>query len=181
MRSLALLAASSLILALPAAAQTAVVSQTPAAPMTVTFAGGDGSARGSATLTPGPNGVLIRLAVTGLTPGWHGIHLHKVGLCEGPGFTTAGSHVNSGAMQHGLMNAMGAEDGDLPNIHADATGAVVAEMLASKVSIAGEGGRPALRDTDGSAIVIHAMPDDLTTPPIGGSGARVACAVVPKP
>ncbi|CAN5176253.1 superoxide dismutase family protein [soil metagenome] len=176
MRRLALFAAAALLLGLPAAAQT----PTPAAPVTVNFAGGDGSARGTATLTPGPNGVLIRLAVTGLTPGWHGIHLHKVGLCEGPGFTNAGSHVNSGAMQHGLMNAMGAEDGDLPNIHADAAGAVVAEMLASKVSLAGEGGRTALRDADGSAIVIHAMPDDLTTPPIGGSGGRVACAAIPK-
>ena len=174
MRRLAALSTCALLLSAPA------VAQAPATPMTASFVGADGTAKGTATLRAGPNGVLIRLAVTGLAPGWHGIHLHKVGLCEAPAFTTAGAHVNSGAMQHGLMNAMGAEDGDLPNVFADATGSVTAEMLASKVSLNGEAGRPALRDADGSAIVIHAMPDDLTTPPIGGSGARVACAMIPK-
>ena len=177
MRRLALLATCGLMLAAPVAAQTQASA---AAPVTVNFVGADGAGRGAATLKAGPNGVLIRLAVTGLTPGWHGVHLHKVGLCEGPAFTTAGAHINSGAMQHGLMNAMGAEEGDLPNIYADASGSVTAELLASRVSLTGEGGRPALKDADGSAIVIHAMADDLITPPIGGSGGRVACAVIPK-
>jgi Cu-Zn family superoxide dismutase len=35
-----------------------------------------------------------------------------------------------------------------------------------------------LRDGDGSALVIHANPDDHMTQPIGGSGPRVACAVI---
>ena len=38
--------------------------------------------------------------------------------------------------------------------------------------------RAALLDGDGSALVVHAMPDDFTSDPAGGSGARVACGVI---
>jgi len=30
-------------------------------------------------------------------------------------------------------------------------------------------------DKDGSALVIHANPDDYKTQPIGGAGARIVC------
>jgi Cu-Zn family superoxide dismutase len=35
-----------------------------------------------------------------------------------------------------------------------------------------------LSDMDGSAIVIHADPDDLVTDPSGNSGDRIACGVI---
>ena len=35
-----------------------------------------------------------------------------------------------------------------------------------------------LRDSDGSALVIHAQPDDNKTDPSGNSGDRIACAVI---
>jgi Cu/Zn superoxide dismutase len=38
-------------------------------------------------------GVRVRVEVTGLPPGFHGFHIHSVGLCEAP-FTTAGGHWN---------------------------------------------------------------------------------------
>jgi Cu-Zn family superoxide dismutase len=37
---------------------------------------------------------------------------------------------------------------------------------------------PGLLDEDGSAVVIHADPDDHRTQPIGGSGARVGCGII---
>ena len=37
---------------------------------------------------------------------------------------------------------------------------------------------PALMGGDGSAVVVHANPDDQKTQPIGGAGARVACAAI---
>ena len=35
-----------------------------------------------------------------------------------------------------------------------------------------------LKDADGSALVIHANPDDHMSQPIGGAGARIACGVI---
>ena len=41
-------------------------------------------------------------------------------------------------------------------------------------------GPTALSDADGSALVIHAAPDDFRTDPTGNSGARIACGVITK-
>ena len=49
--------------------------------------------------------------------------------------------------------------------------------LAEIVPSTTPGGAP-LRDTDGSALVIHANVDDQQSQPIGGAGDRVGCAVI---
>ena len=79
---------------------------------------------------------------------------------------------------HGLLNPKADDAGDLPNIWAGADGTAHAEVYSTLVSVGGAGKRPALADADGSALVVHANPDDYTTQPIGGAGARVACAVI---
>ncbi|MBA3048836.1 superoxide dismutase family protein, partial [Brevundimonas sp.] len=48
-----------------------------------------GARIGRAVLTQGATGLLIRVEVDGLTPGWHGMHIHAVGDCTAP-FTSAG-------------------------------------------------------------------------------------------
>ncbi len=67
----------------------------------------DGKQVGVATLIETPEGV--RLAVTGyrLPPGGHGLHIHAVGLCEPPEFTSAGAHFNPGGKQHGRIEPGG--------------------------------------------------------------------------
>jgi Cu-Zn family superoxide dismutase len=79
---------------------------------------------------------------------------------------------------HGLLKEDATDSGDLPNLYVAADGTVTAEFYSTLVSLKGEGGRPALLDADGSALVIHTNPDDYTTQPIGGAGARIACAVI---
>ena len=140
---------------------------------------GQGAEIGKATLTQGPTGLLIKVEATGLTPGWHGIHIHATGQCAAP-FTSAGAHINhtDPKTPHGLLNAEGPDDGDLPNIYADAAGQVRAELFTTRARIAAEGPGQWLWDADGSALVIHANADDHASQPIGGAGDRVACGVM---
>jgi Cu-Zn family superoxide dismutase len=153
------------------------------APHTATAAlkNGAGASVGSATITDGPTGVLLRVEAKGLTPGWHGMHFHEKGDCSKADFTSAGAHIHTKpTIVHGLLNPDGDDSGDLPNLYVAADGTGTAEVFSTYVSLDGFGGRPGLEDTDGSALIIHANPDDYQTQPIGGAGARVACGVIPK-
>lgn len=141
---------------------------------------GPGGVTGAANLREGPSGVLLHLEVSGLTPGWHAVHFHEKGDCSDPKFQSAGGHINHAEPKapHGLLNAQGPDFGDLPNVFVGADGRGRSEAFSALVSLNGAGGRPSLLDADGSAIVIHASPDDYSTQPIGGAGARVACGVI---
>jgi superoxide dismutase, Cu-Zn family len=138
----------------------------------------DGTSIGMATLTNGPKGVLLRLSVSGLTPGWHAMHFHAVGDCSDRGFEKSGAHVNhqDHKIPHGLLNPQGPDFGELPNFHVAADGSANAEAFSALVSLAPGSSRPNLLDADGSALVIHANADDHVSQPIGGAGARVACS-----
>ena len=134
---------------------------------------------GRVDLRQGPTGLVIKVEASGLTPGWHGIHIHATGECAAP-FTSSGAHINHGEPKapHGLLNAAGPDDGDLPNVWAGADGKVNAELFTTRARISSEGPGQWLWDADGSAIIIHANPDDHSTQPIGGAGDRVACAAL---
>jgi Cu/Zn superoxide dismutase len=108
-----------------------------------------------------------------LQPGPKALHIHQVGRCESPSFESAGQHFNPGGAQHGAANPRGPHAGDLPNITIDETGRGRLEVLVERFSI--RAGPDSLFDADGSAIVIHAAPDDMNTDPSGNSGARIAC------
>lgn len=140
-----------------------------------------GASVGSASLRAGPHGVLLRIEVSGLAPGWHALHFHETGDCSKSDFTSAGAHVHGQASKvHGLLNPDFNEAGDLPNLHVGADGTGAAEVYSSLVTLAPDGaGAAALADKDGSALVIHANPDDYLSQPIGGAGARIACGVIP--
>lgn len=144
-----------------------------------TLTNATGTRVGRAVLTQGATGLLIRIEAGGLTPGWHGVHIHATGQCAAP-FTSAGGHINHGDPKapHGLVNAGGPDDGDLPNVFADAQGRVNAEVFTTRARIARDGPGQWLWDADGSALVIHASMDDHTSQPIGGAGDRVVCGVM---
>lgn len=163
----------------PAAQPSAPTPSPPAPARTVDLKGPTGAVMGRVTLWTAPGGVLIRIEARGLTPGWHGLHLHQTGDCTGPAFTSAGPHM-AGAQHgaHGLLSASGPEAGDLPNLFVGPEGRGAAEVFTRTVSVSPGAEVPALLDADGSALVVHASPDDQATQPTGGSGARVACAVI---
>lgn len=125
------------------------------------------------------SGVLLRIDARGLPAGWHGMHFHEKGDCSDAAFKAAGAHVHSvKPVVHGFMVEGANDAGDLPNLYVDVKGKAVVELHSTLASLKGADGRPALLDTDGSALVIHANPDDYTTQPIGGAGDRIACAVI---
>ena len=133
---------------------------------------------GTATLGEVSGGVKIALKASGLKPGDHGVHIHAVGKCEPPAFTSAGGHFNPGNKKHGKQNPEGAHAGDLPNLKVGADGTGSIEVTAGGVTL--KGGAGSLFQPGGTALVVHADPDDEKTDPTGNSGARVACGVISK-
>jgi Cu-Zn family superoxide dismutase len=71
---------------------------------------------GTLTVTEGASGLVTAGTLRGLTPGTHGIHLHTVGKCDPPSFTSAGGHWNPASRQHGFDNPLGPHAGDMRNI-----------------------------------------------------------------
>ena len=143
-----------------------------------TLVDGTGKAIGAVQLEQRGGGVTVSVTVQGadvVKPGEHGIHLHAVGKCDGPDFTTAGGHFNPGGKKHGARNPEGPHAGDLPNLVAGAQGTTY-QATATGVTLST--GPASLFDADGTALVIHANPDDHVTDPAGNSGGRVACAVL---
>jgi Cu-Zn family superoxide dismutase len=161
------------LLAFAAVAALVAGAAQAAPPLTADLKNSTGQTVGAVTLTEAPKGVLLRVEAKGMTPGWHGMHFHDKGDCSKSDFTSAGPHVHgSAAAVHGLLNPAATETGDLPNIHVDADGSGSTEVFSSLIKLSD------LRDADGSAVVVHANPDDHLAQPIGGAGPRVACAVV---
>ncbi len=167
MRPTRLLTATAAI-ALCASVATAQSPQT-----TADLKNGAGQVIGKVTLVEAPKGVLLKVEAKGLAPGWHGLHFHEKADCSKSDFTSAGAHTHGGGDRvHGLLNPKANETGDLPNFYVAADGTGATEVFSSLITMS------ALKDADGSAVLIHAGADDHQSQPIGGAGARVACAEV---
>jgi Cu-Zn family superoxide dismutase len=108
---------------------------------------------------------------------FHGFHIHTTGVCTAP-FTSAGGHWNPGGVDHGDHK------GDLPSVLMTAEGETYAEFETERFQLA------ELFDGDGSAVILHAGPDNFanipaaygtpnaTTLGTGDAGGRYACGVV---
>ena len=142
-----------------------------------TFVDTTGATVGWARLVEDATGrVHVSIHVKGLAPGLHGIHIHAVGACS-PTFAAAGGHYNPAGHQHGLDNPAGPHAGDLPNLVVNGAGIGRLEAVTDRVTLGP--GSTTLFDATGSAFIIHANPDDQVTDATnGGSGGRIACAVI---
>ena len=135
---------------------------------------------GTARFTQQGTQVIVEVGVGNLTPGFHGLHVHAIGICDPAAtFTTAGGHHNPTGGAH-LDHS-----GDMPSLYVNADGTGRMTVALDRFSVT------ELLDSDGSAVMIHADPDnfawfpprygvtpDETTLNTGDAGARVACGVI---
>jgi len=141
-----------------------------------------GAVIGTATITDrsGDGGVTLIVAANDIPEGPHGMHFHEKADCSSPDFKSAGGHINPDGHQHGLKNPDGPDNADMPNGIADANNHLAVNVNNDRVTLVARDHRPALLDSDGSALIIHINPDDQITQPIGGAGARIACMEIRK-
>lgn len=144
---------------------------------------------------------LVRAKLLGLTPGFHGFHVHGVGICDPSAtdaagnpspFFTASGHYNPGAGIHAQ------HAGDLPPLLVASDGTAVLRVKTDRFT------PEDLLDANGSAVIVHAAADNLAHIPAvtpagapryhshvedvfgpdtsskatGDAGARAACGVV---
>ena len=171
----------------------------PADTLSAKIVGPDGGQIAAATIefSDGFATVTVQTTAPGkLTPGSHGMHIHDIGRCEAnsvapgggaPGdFLSAGGHFQI-AGQDGHPN----HSGDLAPLQVRGDGAALLVTTSNAFDKAD------LLDGDGTAIIIHADPDnfanipadryqqtngapppDETTLATGDGGKRVACGVI---
>lgn len=142
--------------------------------------GTNGIEQGMLQIFSASNGVVIRLAVSGLEPGFHGMHFHTKGDCQdnAAGFKSTGGHIMPLGKPHGFYNSEGPHAGNLPNLFVGKSGEAVVELYSNLVTF--DEGPAALLDEDGATLIIHANEDDHASQPIGGSGPRQVCALIAR-
>ncbi|MGY0501987.1 superoxide dismutase[Cu-Zn] [Nocardia sp. FBN12] len=140
---------------------------------------GAGAEVGTATIVAEGSHLVVTVEARGLTPGFHGLHFHQNGTCEGD-FASAGGHLQvGGATAHPAS-------GDLTSLQVGADGSAKLVTRTDTVT---------LDNIKGKALIIHGGADnfgnipprytreggtgpDETTLATGDAGARVACGVV---
>ncbi len=134
-----------------------------------------GETRARATATQTGDSIRVRVEASGVPRGSYAAHIHAVGACTAPDFTSAGPHWNPTGQRHGKNNPAGMHKGDLPNLAVGTDGRGTMEVTIAGARLTGGG--MAMMDADGAALVIHAAADDYRTDPTGNAGARMACGV----
>lgn len=139
---------------------------------------GIGKAIGSVTISDTPQGLKLVPALSDLTPGLHGFHVHERPDC-GPGIKegkpaaglAAGGHFDPAATGKHEGPAGTGHLGDLPALSVGDYGKATAPVVAPRLKLA---------DVKGRTLMIHAGGDNFsdTPAPLGGGGGRVACGVI---
>ncbi|HTJ92905.1 MAG TPA: superoxide dismutase family protein [Pararobbsia sp.] len=131
------------------------------------------TARGTVTFVDNPDGVQVTYNLSGLPPDSdHGLHIHDAVDCIAAGPAGIGAVFNPLPQPAAAARAAHAE-GDLPNVHADATGVANGFFVVPDLSLDG------VRSIVGHVLVVHRDPDDpYAMSPTLLDGPRLACGVI---
>lgn len=175
--------ASAMAISLASCAQTTIESSAMPAnggtPLAIAqLADQNGTTVGTADIISLNGEPTVRLTLANLKPGIHAWHLHTTGKCEAPAFSSAGGHLNPFAREHGRDNPNGKHLGDMPNVtvgpFGEGSGEFALDISATELS-------ELIFDGDGTAMMLHAGPDDYRSDPAGAAGPRIACGVLERP
>lgn len=156
---------------------------------TGTFDDPSGERLGTVELRESDAGTEVTVALSGLEPGFRGLHVHGIGECEPDSahpedpentgdFMSAGGHLNPDDADHGE------HAGDLSPLLVTDDGEATITLVTDRFTVED------LRDDDGAAFMVHSDADNFAHIPerygepdedtlgTGDAGDRVACAVV---
>ena len=159
--------------------------------LTATLVDPEGADVGRVEISEAEDGLQVVATVDGLPPGFHGFHVHAIGVCEPDSasptdpsttgdFLSSGGHLGAGESEHG------AHPGDLPVLYVTEAGTGSLTVVTGALTLAD------LTDDDGSAVMVHANPDNYANVPeryapagpdemtrnTGDAGGRIACGPV---
>lgn len=176
-----------------AAAETTTESPGGQAFATAELADPSGEQRGTVEFAEMDGGTLVTVDASGLPPGFHGLHIHGVGLCEPDSASPTdpeqrGAFLSAGGHLAGPDGEAGHPEhaGDLPPLYVAGDGTARIVTLTDRLD------RDLLLDEDGSAVMIHENSDNLANIPrryaregadedtrnAGDGGSRIACGEV---
>ena len=165
-------------MAAPAAPAATSTNAAQSVTMNAVSESGIGASLGTVSIEETKYGVVFTPSLSGLEPGSHGFHVHENGSCDAAkkdgklvAAQAAGGHYDpEKTTKHGLPWGAG-HRGDLPALVVDAKGGAAIPVLAPRLK---------LSELKGKALMIHAGGDNHADhpQPLGGGGARMACAVI---
>ena len=169
----------------------AEVAEASSGGLSATLVDPEGTDVGRVELSEVEEGLQVDVSVEGLPPGFHGFHVHAIGVCEPDSasptdpsttgdFLSSGGHLGAGESEHG------AHPGDLPVLYVTEAGTGSLTVVTGALTLAD------LTDDDGSAVMVHANPDNYANVPeryapagpdemtrnTGDAGGRIACGPV---
>lgn len=158
--------------------------------LTSTLKDSSGAEVGTVTFTEANGGVTIELTAEGLTPGFHGFHIHSIAKCEPNSVAPSGGEPGDFKSAGGHLQVEGhtghPASGDLTSVRALSDGS--AHLTTTTDSFTLDDLR---NDGEGTAVMIHANADNFANIPTryapapdeetlstGDAGGRVACGVI---
>ena len=135
--------------------------------------------------------VIVRVRAPAAFAGFHGFHIHSKGVCDPAAvdpaagtvvpFFSAGGHLGG---TQGQLHA--GHDGDMPSLLVTENGTAQLRFKTDRLTLA------KIFDADGSAVIVHAGPDNFANIPTrysptgpdaatlntGDAGARAFCGVI---